>query len=357
MKTIKFLTIAAMAAGTMVLSGCKDDVEPGTEPSDVTGLFINEVSSNKSDDADWIEFYNSTDAEIDLSGYHVQDDKGTDEEYTFPGGSKIAAGGFLVITSSKDSAEGGDFSFGISSGGDKIVLLDEAYAIIDQVTVPALETGCTYARTEDGGSAWESVTGGTKGRSNTSETDKGEETDDPTDNPDDNPADDPSDKPAIDFSVIRLNEINGNDKFIELYNMSETDVDIEGVYFTREDEVGETETVYTAAAGTIIKAHGYLTVWSKKAAEDNPDLSPVFDSGLSADKALKIELYDPEGKSLDVFRNPLKTEGEEAGVYDSSEGSFARETDGTGDWYIMAATQGTTNNGAAKVSEDKVVWE
>lgn len=62
------------------MTGCKDDVEPGTEPSDVSGLFINEVCSGG---YDWVELYNATDNEISLSGYHLQDDKGSEEEYTF----------------------------------------------------------------------------------------------------------------------------------------------------------------------------------------------------------------------------------------------------------------------------------
>ena len=49
-----------------------------------------------------------------------------------------------------------------------------------------------------------------------------------------------------------------------------------------------------------------------------------------------------------------------ASQYDSKDKenkpSFARDTDGTGDWYIMMPTQGATNAGASKVSDEKIEW-
>ena len=109
MRIRTFFLCAASFAAAVLVSGCKDDVEPGVEPSDVQGLFVNEVCSGGTD---WIELYNASDETMDLTGYHVQDSKGTDEEYTFPSGSSIAAKGFLVL-------EEGTFEFGISGGGDE----------------------------------------------------------------------------------------------------------------------------------------------------------------------------------------------------------------------------------------------
>ena len=52
-----------------------------------------------------------------------------------------------------------------------------------------------------------------------------------------------------------------------------------------------------------------------------------------------------------------ETWGEDDGKYDSKDlGSFARETDGTGDWYIMDATEGRTNEGAGKINDEKIEW-
>ena len=331
--------IATISVSAAMLSGCKDDVEPGTESSSVTGLYINEVCSG-GEGGDWIEIFNSTDESLDISGYHVQDNKGTDEEYTFPAGSSVEAGGFVVI-------EEGTFEFGISGSGDSITLLDEAYAVIDAVQVPAMDDNYTYSRTEDGGSSWETVAGGTKGRSNSGEAD---EIPDPSV---------PEVPEGENYDGIRLNELNGNDKFIELYNASDADVDISGCQIMKDDE----KTIFTAE-GVTISAGDFLTIWSEDVADEAPSDALIFSSGLSADKSVKIELLDPDGNSLDVFKNLSVASGEkwgeDDGKYDSKDKetkpSFARETDGTGDWYIMLPTQGKTNAGASKIGDEKIEW-
>lgn len=331
--------MAAMMAFAAMFSGCKDDHEPGTETSDVTGIFINEVCSGGG--ADWVELYNSNATAADLSGFHLQDANGIDGEYVFPAGSTIEAGGYLVLE------EKTSFTFGISGKGDSITLLDEAYGEIDAVTVPAMDDYYTFSRTEDGGSSWEIVAGGTKGRSNSGE-------------PDDIPEPSVPEVPeGEDYSGLKLNELNGNDKFIELYNASDAEIDLSGCHIVK--DAGKT--IYTAD-GVKISAGGFLTIWSEDVKDDVPADAQIFSSGLSADKSVKIELFDPEGKSLDVFENLSvalgETWGEDDGKYNSKDKktkpSFARDTDGTGDWYIMMQTQGKSNAGADKVSDEKIEW-
>ena len=190
------ICIAALAA-VFSLSGCKDDTEPGEMTSGITGLYINEVCSGGG--SDWIELYNASDKEISLGGMHVQDNKGNEDQYTFPDGASIAAKGFIVLE------EGSDFAFGISGDGDEIHLLDEGYAVIDEIIVPAMDDYYTYYRTVDGGNAWDTIYGGTKGRSNTGTPDNPEEGGD-------NEPVTPED-PTADYTAIKLNELNGNDKF------------------------------------------------------------------------------------------------------------------------------------------------
>jgi hypothetical protein len=71
-----------------------------------TGPVINEfLASNLStsflDDygtrQDWIEVYNPTTSAIDLSNWHLTDSKGNPAKSTFPAGTSLAAGGYLVV--------------------------------------------------------------------------------------------------------------------------------------------------------------------------------------------------------------------------------------------------------------------
>lgn len=335
----KTILYAACIAAAAAISGCKDDTDPGDQTSDIKGLFINEVCTGGG--KDWIEFYNASDTEISLAGMHVQDNKGNENEYTFPDGASINAKGYYVVE------ETTDFSFGLGGSGDEVHLLDAGYVPVDEIVVPAMEDFWTYSRTIDGGDAWDTVYGGTRGRSNSGTPDTPET------------GDEPETDPSADYGAIRLNEINGNDKFIELYNSSDKDINIAGMYIDKDEE-----TKFTAPGNTVIAAHGFLTVWSEKAVEAGTagqDYPYILESGLSADKSVKIEIFSPDGTSIDVFENLSvslgETWGENDGKYDSSDkGSFARDTDGSGRWYIMTATEGESNNGAVKVEQTPIEW-
>ena len=153
MKTKIFLTV--LSALVIFLSGCvKDDmyVDKTTPGSDIV-LVINEVASNNGDpNPDWMEIYNPGDAEVDISGFGVYDKPAA--IYTIPAGTKIAAKGYFVIICDVALA-GTDPSkyaaFGISSGGESVFLVDATTAVIDQVDVPAMPLGVSYARIPNGG--------------------------------------------------------------------------------------------------------------------------------------------------------------------------------------------------------------
>ncbi|MDO9254343.1 MAG: lamin tail domain-containing protein [Bacteroidales bacterium] len=153
MKTKIFLSV--LSSLLIFLSSCvKDDVYVNdTTPVSDIKLVINEVASNNGDpNPDWMEIYNPGDAEVDISGFGVYDKPAA--IYTIPAGTKIAAKGYFVIVCDVALA-GSDAvhyaAFGISSGGESVFLVDATTAIIDQVDVPAMPLGISYARIPDGG--------------------------------------------------------------------------------------------------------------------------------------------------------------------------------------------------------------
>lgn len=153
--------------------------------------------------------------------------------------------------------------------------------------------------------------------------------------------------PEQDTGVF-LNELDGNSKFIEFYNTDDKDADISGYSLFKDEE----KTIYIAPAGTVVPAKGFFVI------EGNAvDYAGGFTSGLSADKATKIELLDSNGKSIDTFCNPPTDSSgtwQDPGTYSGKSGkrSFSRYVDGTGDWYISEATPG-----AANIQGDtKITW-
>ena len=140
---------------------------------------------------------------------------------------------------------------------------------------------------------------------------------------------------VIDYSGLRLNELNGNDKFIEIYNASGEDIPLSGICIWKDSE----KSVWDAPQLTL-KAGDFLLLYSEDVvkpgeAMEGYDEALVFGSGLSAKKNVRIELRDPKGGDIDDF-NCTKHPGTEV------EGSYGRNADGG--WYIQTTpTPGSAN--------------
>jgi hypothetical protein len=133
---LSFITILS-------LTQCVKDEMIEIEENETTdvGLYVNEVLSTG--DPDWIELYNATSEEIDLSGYKVSD--GPSPKYTIPAGQKIAAKSYLVIECSTILT-----NFALSSGGEEVYVWDAAENLLDNIAFPALDAGISFGRTSDG---------------------------------------------------------------------------------------------------------------------------------------------------------------------------------------------------------------
>jgi len=130
-------------------------------PVTLNALVLNEIQGGG--DPDYIELYNGTDAEIDLSGYKLHD-KDPSEAYVIPDGTKIASGGYWTL----DCDGGATTQFKVSSGGENISLLDASDNIIDELQKdnwPVDHTGLV-GRIPDGGDKWAILNEESKGASN-----------------------------------------------------------------------------------------------------------------------------------------------------------------------------------------------
>ncbi|MCC6899421.1 MAG: lamin tail domain-containing protein [Polyangiaceae bacterium] len=141
-----------------------------TQPASAA-LAINEISSTGDD---WVEVFNSGSAEVDLGGTVLADlDSGTGcpkttEALTFPAGTKLGPGAYLLVVADKPGAPPTPQSdclgastcfhvgFGISgSKGDKVFLLNGA-TLQAQAEIPADAHGAgeTWCRDPDGSGAF-----------------------------------------------------------------------------------------------------------------------------------------------------------------------------------------------------------
>ena len=148
---------------------------------------------------------------------------------------------------------------------------------------------------------------------------------------------------AIDYSALRLNELNGNDKFIELYNAGVETLFLNGVYIEKDGAQN-----WVADNTVSIEAGAYLLLYSEDvtaegAAQAGYAESLTFHSGLSAKKNVRIQLFTPAGESIDDFNLVnIEYNGETYGYNNNqAPASYSRNADGN--WYYADATPGVEN--------------
>ena len=163
-------------------------------------------------------------------------------------------------------------------------------------------------------------------------------------------------------SGIVLNELSGADKFIELYNTTDKEVSLEGVYLVKYDssKEGGKSTTWTGAKGMKIAAKGFVVLESSDLADEAEGGDPayayesanhVFKGGLSGKKNVFIELYSAADEKLSEFKRGDEGAGwnQVSGFNNDKKHSFSRVPDGTGEFVYADPTKGAANG--AKVAD------
>jgi len=105
---------------------------------------INEINYNSSDQFDpndWVEIYNPSNDETDLSGWHFKDSDNT-HDFIFPQNYILASKDYLILCRDTLAFKAnfpditniaGEFDFGLSGSGENIRLFDDTMTTIDSV--------------------------------------------------------------------------------------------------------------------------------------------------------------------------------------------------------------------------------
>ena len=118
------------------------EYEASLKETEDIGLYINEFMASNATTicdsfgsySDWIELYNSTDTDMDISGFGISDNLSQPMKYRFPDGTTIAAKGYLVVfCSGNEGMQNGELHapFGLRSYGEDVVIANRAGRIID----------------------------------------------------------------------------------------------------------------------------------------------------------------------------------------------------------------------------------
>ena len=331
-----------LAEGTLSAQSPAMEYTVGAVAVDYTVLRLNELNGNDK----FIEIYNTGAEAINMNGVYIEKDGG--QNWLADNTVKIEAGGYLLLYSEDVQADMPDypesliFHSGLSAKKNvRIQLFTPAGISIDDFNLVNIDLNgeaygyagnqapASYSRNADGNWYYADATpdaANVDGENIVLGLEGGVTPEPPT-----------PDEP--DYTNIVLNELNGDTKFIEIYNKGNVDLSLEGMYIMKDDYVAGA--TWTADASVVAPAGGYVLLYSEDVTLDHPEVPEtlIFHSGLSAKKTVRITLFMPDGTVRDEY-----TRGTEWGLTISNVApqSFARTPDG-GDWKLADPTPGEAN--------------
>ncbi len=335
--TKKYFTLLLTCAA-LAFTGCKtdseEDLNSGKTPDNLKPtheVVLNEICGKDNPDNDWVEFFNPSDKDVDLSGAKLikTDEDGMDEQvYVFPGGAILKSKNYQVITKNEDFPEVGisnskEVGLRLVSADNK-TLYDKFDRDSDVGKDKSHEEGGSYARIPDGTGAWKVVAKYTKGTAN-------------------------SDEQPASYTQLVINEVNGlsnpDNDWIELYNKGTETIDLSGMKIEKTDEDGKKDdSPYVFPKGTKIEGKGYYVITT---------LQNGLTFKISNKKQITLTLFAADGTQIDQFdrdKNVGKDKTHEKG------GSYARIPDGTGSWTVTSKSTENAANEQPVESLKKVVF-
>ncbi len=237
-------------------------VHGGKSSAVVSNVRINEVmASNKGavpdengDYPDWVELYNAGSAPADISGYGLSDDIVVLAKWTFPQGTVIPAGGYLVVYCSGDSSAGPLHANFRLNATEVLVLTNKTGRDVDSVSLTSVGQNLSCGRTEASANVWAAMSP-SPGFPNTDEGVAAYRA---------------QLSVGVENPGVYINEFMASNAttlmtasgeyadWIELYNGSGRDVDLSE--YGLSDDMNRA-TKWTFPAGTVIPADGYLVVF------------------------------------------------------------------------------------------------
>lgn len=152
--------MGSFATSMLMVSAMQCGVPMATADKSSDIIYINEVCTQNKNcfkdsldrASDWIELYNDSKKDIDLSGYGLSDNENDPMKYVIPSGTIIRKGSYLLIVSAKDSSGLTELNtgFGLDKTGETLILSSPDGSELQKLIIPALQEDTSYGRSSDG---------------------------------------------------------------------------------------------------------------------------------------------------------------------------------------------------------------
>ncbi len=111
----------------------------------------NTIADQDGEFDDWIELYNKSNYNIDISNWIVTDNPTNLDKYRIPAGTIMSPDSYLVIWADEDGKQSGyHANFKLSAFGEDVLLLDSTGQQVDKVVFTQQETDKAFARSPNG---------------------------------------------------------------------------------------------------------------------------------------------------------------------------------------------------------------
>ena len=101
---------------------------------------------------DWIELYNTTNEDKDVSGFYLTDTRTNPDKWKFAQGTVIPAYSYFIVWADEDSKSDSihHCNFKLSKSGEELFLFNENLEILDSIVFGEQQTDLSYARSPNG---------------------------------------------------------------------------------------------------------------------------------------------------------------------------------------------------------------
>ena len=156
MKHIGWTLMILMAIGMV---NCKKDKVEDPIININKSIVINELMPKNSsfgsdqDDEfdDWIELFNLSNEDIDISGFYLTDSKNDLTKWKFPDSTILGKNSYLIVWADGDSTQVGLHTpYKLSALGETVLLLTPKMDVIEEVKYPATSQQKSFARMPNG---------------------------------------------------------------------------------------------------------------------------------------------------------------------------------------------------------------
>ena len=105
--------------------------------------------------SDWMELFNTTNKDVDLSNAALSDNISSPKKWLFPVGTKIKANDFLIVwADGGDTGTGLHAAFKLTDAGEEFIFSDPNGVVLDSLTYKNQKSDLSHSRCPNGATKW-----------------------------------------------------------------------------------------------------------------------------------------------------------------------------------------------------------